>query len=84
MATKRNESKKCRQGYVQFPVIMNALNGDADAMKSVTSFYDNYIRSFCYRCDEGDYGEGTHHFDEVLYQILKSKLIESVLLKFTL
>lgn len=84
MAKKRNESKRCKQGYVQFPVIAKAVTGDADAMKSVTAFYNGYIRSFCYRRGKDSFGEDTYSFDEVLYQILKSKLVESVLFKFAL
>ena len=83
MVRKRNESEKTAQSYIPFPVIAKAVNGDSDAITTVTTFYENYIRSFCHRRAKESYGENTYYFDEALYQILKSKLVESVLLKFS-
>lgn len=67
---------------IPMPVIMEAANGNSEALAAVVGHYQNYIRALAARPLKDEYGNEYLCVDEDMRLRLESKLIYSIITGF--
>ena len=70
------ESKKYKEP-IEFEVIQAAIQGDADSINQIISYFQPYINARCRRKDE--FGHEHYMTDEYMKRRLETKLITKIL-----
>ena len=67
---------------IPVPVILDAINGDEDALSTVVAHYKKYIRALSTRLRRDELGREYLYVDESMCLMLEAKLIYSIVTRF--
>lgn len=71
-------SKKYREP-VEFEIIQAAIQGDADSINQIISYFQPYINARCKRKFKDEFGNEQYVTDEYMKRRLETKLITKIL-----
>lgn len=72
------EGKKYREP-IEFDVIQTAIQGDADSINQIISYFQPYINARCRRKFKDEFGHEHYIMDEYMKRRLETKLITKIL-----
>lgn len=64
---------------IEFEIIQAAIQGDADSINQIISYFQPYINSKCKRKFKDEFGKEQYVVDEYMKRRLETKLITKIL-----
>lgn len=71
--------KKKHKEPPEFEIIAAAINGDADSINQMVSFFQPFIESKCRRKFKDEFGRTHYEIDEYMKRRMETKLITKIL-----
>lgn len=63
----------------EFEIIEAAINGDADSINQIVSYFQSFIESKCRRKFKDEFGRIHYEIDEYMKRRMETKLITKIL-----